>query len=63
MKEIWCTKVAIIQNVEFCKAAPLGVKGEPMHNSHLLLYCHSSALHISDGIKVMKLNHYDSYLY
>ena len=26
MKEIWRAKVALIQNVEFCKAAPLGIK-------------------------------------
>ena len=25
MKEIWCAKVAIFQNVEFQHAAPLGV--------------------------------------
>ena len=26
MKEIWHAKIAIIQNVEFCKVAPLGIK-------------------------------------
>ena len=34
-----------------------------MHNLHLLLYFHSSALYIGDGIIVMIPSHYDFYIH
>ena len=57
MKEIWCIEVAVIQNVKFQHAAPLGVKkGFPIHLYNLLACVLSEAIMVIN-IVVMKTSH------